>query len=97
MVPDFPKLTRHSPSYSESTDLLANFPCFFFLILMHCQPQDKGNKWFDSADVFPPCMRRGLLLEPSQSPIIDGDMRWDSGWFWGGFWVVGHLTRDVPR
>ncbi len=42
MVPDFPKLTRHSPSYSESTDLLANFPCFFFLILMHCQPQDKG-------------------------------------------------------
>jgi len=26
--------------------------------------------------------------------IIDGDMRWDSGWFLGGFGVVVHLTRD---
>ncbi len=26
--------------------------------------------------------------------IIDGDMWSDSGWFLGGFWVVGHLTRD---
>ena len=25
--------------------------------------------------------------------IIDGDMKWDSGWFSGGFGVVGHLTR----
>ena len=24
--------------------------------------------------------------------IIDGDMRWDSGWFLGDFGVVGHLT-----
>jgi hypothetical protein len=24
--------------------------------------------------------------------IIDGDMRWDSGWFWGGFGVGGHGT-----
>ena len=30
-------------------------------------------------------------------PITDGDMRWDSGWLWGGFGVVGYLTRDVPR
>ena len=26
--------------------------------------------------------------------IIDGDMWSDSGWFLGGFGVVGHLTRD---
>ncbi len=26
--------------------------------------------------------------------IIDGDMRWDSGCFLGGFGVVVHLTRD---
>ena len=26
--------------------------------------------------------------------IIDGDMWSDSGWFWGGFGVVGHLTCD---
>ena len=25
---------------------------------------------------------------------IDGDMWSDSGRFWGGFGVVGHLTRD---
>jgi hypothetical protein len=23
-----------------------------------------------------------------------GDMRWDSGWFLGGFGVGGHLTHD---
>ena len=28
------------------------------------------------------------------STIIDGDMWLDSGWFLGGFVVVGHLTRD---
>jgi hypothetical protein len=67
MIPHFPKLAGHSPSYSESTDLLADFSLMFFLILMHCQPQDKENNWFDSADVFPPCMQRGLLFEPSQS------------------------------
>jgi hypothetical protein len=26
--------------------------------------------------------------------IIDGDMRWDSGWVLGGFGVGGHRTRD---
>jgi len=26
--------------------------------------------------------------------IIDGDMWLDSGWFLGGFGVVGYLTRD---
>jgi hypothetical protein len=26
--------------------------------------------------------------------IIDGDMWSNSGWFLGGFGVVGHLTRD---
>ena len=26
--------------------------------------------------------------------IIDGDMWSDSGWFLGGFGVVGHLTRN---
>jgi hypothetical protein len=31
MVPHFPKLAGHSPSYSESTDLLADFSLFFFL------------------------------------------------------------------
>ncbi len=24
--------------------------------------------------------------------IIDGDIRWDSGWFLGGFGVGGHLS-----
>ncbi len=26
--------------------------------------------------------------------IIDGDMRWDSGWVLGGFGVGGHQTHD---
>jgi hypothetical protein len=26
--------------------------------------------------------------------IIDGDVRWDSGWFLGGFGVGGHRTRN---
>jgi len=34
----------------------------------------------------------GYLKRPNLT-IIDGDMRWDSGWFSGGFGVVGHLTR----
>jgi hypothetical protein len=26
--------------------------------------------------------------------IIDGDVRWDCGWFWGGLGVERHWTRD---
>jgi hypothetical protein len=32
----------------------------------------------------------GYLKRPHLT-IIDGDMRWDSGWFWGGFGVGGIL------
>ncbi len=35
----------------------------------------------------------GYLKRPNLT-IIDGDMRWDSGWFLGGFGVGGHRTRD---
>jgi hypothetical protein len=39
------------------------------------------------------CAQDGYLERP-HSTIIDGDMRWDSGWFWGGFGVGGHQTHD---
>jgi hypothetical protein len=39
------------------------------------------------------CAQDGYLkcLHPT---IIDRDMRWDSGWFFGGLGVGGHQTRD---
>jgi hypothetical protein len=39
------------------------------------------------------CAQDGYLKRPHPT-IIDGDMRWDSGWFLGGFGVGGHWTRD---
>jgi hypothetical protein len=35
----------------------------------------------------------GYLKRPHPT-IIDGDMRWDSGWFLGGFGVGGRRTRN---
>jgi hypothetical protein len=35
----------------------------------------------------------GYLKRPHPT-IIDGDMRWDSGWFLGSFGVGGHWTRN---
>ncbi len=41
------------------------------------------------------CGGNSVSVLPYPHPtIIDGDMRWDSGWFLGGFGVVVHLTRD---
>jgi hypothetical protein len=34
------------------------------------------------------CAQDGYLKRPHPN-IIDGDMRWDSGWFLGGFWSWG--------
>ncbi len=42
------------------------------------------------------CAQDGYLNCPHPT-IIDGDMRWDSGWFLVGFGVGGHLTRDLPQ
>jgi hypothetical protein len=39
------------------------------------------------------CTQDGYLKRPHLT-IIDGDMRWDSGWFLGGFGVGGHRTRN---
>jgi hypothetical protein len=39
------------------------------------------------------CAQDGYLKRPHPT-IIDGDTRWDSGLFWGGFEVGGLLTRD---
>ncbi len=39
------------------------------------------------------CAQDGYLKRPHQT-IIDGDMRWDSGSFLGGFGVGRHLTRN---
>ncbi len=39
------------------------------------------------------CTQDGYFKRPHLT-IIDGDMRWESGWFWGGFGVGGHLTRN---
>jgi hypothetical protein len=39
------------------------------------------------------CAQDGYLKHPHPT-IIDGDMRWDSGWFLGVLGVWGHLTRD---
>ena len=39
------------------------------------------------------CPQDGYFKRPHPT-IIDGDMWSDSGWFLGGFGVVGHLTRD---
>ena len=30
-------------------------------------------------------------------PLLTEILRWDSGWFWGGFGVVLGVTSDVPR
>jgi hypothetical protein len=38
------------------------------------------------------CAQDGYLKRPHPT-IIDGDMRWDSGWFLGGFWGLG--TSDT--
>ncbi len=39
------------------------------------------------------CAQDGYLASP-HSTIIDGDMRWDSGWVLGGIGVGGHRARD---
>jgi hypothetical protein len=39
------------------------------------------------------CAQDGYLKRPHPT-IIDGDMRWDSGWVLGGFGVGGHRTRN---
>jgi hypothetical protein len=39
------------------------------------------------------CTQDGYSKLPHPT-IIDGDMRWDSGWFFGGLGVWGHLTPD---
>jgi hypothetical protein len=42
------------------------------------------------------CAQDGYLKRPHPT-IIDGDLRWDTGWFLVGFAVEGHLTRDLPQ
>jgi hypothetical protein len=39
------------------------------------------------------CTQDGYLKYP-HATIIDGDMRWDSGWFLGGFGVGVHRTPN---
>jgi hypothetical protein len=39
------------------------------------------------------CTEVAYLKRPHRT-IIDEDMRWDSGWFLGGFGVVGHPIHD---
>ncbi len=39
------------------------------------------------------CAEVAYLKRPHPT-IIDKDMRWDSGWFLGGFGVVGHPIHD---
>ena len=39
------------------------------------------------------CAEDGYFKRPHLT-IIDGDMRWDSGWFLVGFGVAVHLTRN---
>jgi hypothetical protein len=36
-------------------------------------------------------------LKRPHPTIIDGDMRWDSGWFLGGFWSWGTLDMQLAR
>jgi hypothetical protein len=47
-----------------------------------------ANVFFDCA-----CTQDGYL-KPPHLTIIDGDMRWNSGWFLGGLGVGGHWTRN---
>jgi hypothetical protein len=59
-------------------------------------PKNKMNEYFvqmahvsfDRA-----CAQDGYLKHPYQN-IFDGDMRWDSGWFLGGFGLGEHLPRN---
>jgi hypothetical protein len=39
------------------------------------------------------CTQDGFLKHPHLT-IIEGDMRWDCGWFLGCFQVGGHWTID---
>ncbi len=42
------------------------------------------------------CAQDDYLKRPHPT-IIDGDMRWDSGWFLVGLGVGGHLTHNLPQ
>jgi hypothetical protein len=42
------------------------------------------------------CTQDSYLKRPHPT-IIDGDMRWDSGWFWGGHGVGGHRTSAIAK
>jgi hypothetical protein len=59
-----------------------------------CTAAPKANKFFFhiahvSSDR--ECAQDGYVKRRHPT-IIDGDMRWDSGWFLGGFGVGGHRT-----
>ncbi len=42
--------------------------------------------------------RMAIYLKCPHPTIIDGEMRWDSGWFLVGFGVGGqHLTRNLSQ
>ncbi len=43
---------------------------------------------------FDPAYTQDGYLKRPHPTIIGGDMRWDSGWFLGGFGVGGHRTRN---
>jgi hypothetical protein len=54
----------------------------------------KMNESFvHTARVYCECAQDGYLKCPHLT-IIDGDMRWDSGWVLGGLGVGGHWTRN---
>ena len=99
MVPHFPKLSGHSPSYSEPTDLLADFSLILIFSWFWCtaNPKTKEINGSTAQTSSHHVCEEDCCLNRPNLPIIDGDMRLDSGWFWGGFEVVGHLTHDVPR
>jgi hypothetical protein len=61
-----------------------------------CTPAPKMNGYFVHVahmSSYQACAQDCCLKRPYPT-IIDGDMRWDSGWFFGGFGVGGLWTRN---
>ncbi len=80
----------HTSNRCQKTQFNHGFRC----LTRHHRPQDEKS-FVHMADVSfnHACTQDGLLKRPHPTKI-GRDMRWDSGWFWGGFGVGVHWTRN---
>ncbi len=97
-------LVHKNPSYVECTRYSRNISLIFLKVQQGPQTQfNHGYQCFTRLNEYlvhmayvssdRACAQDGYLKRPHPT-IIDGDLRWDSGWFGGGLGVGGHLTRN---